>query len=89
MTPVSHLSAAGHPLRDGARRRIPAPLSSRAPPPQNRGGAPLFRASADVVGVEVSVRRNGRPVTELRAADFGSSTTGRSSGRRQLREAAD
>lgn len=32
--------------------------------------SPTFRASADSVSVEVSVRRDGRPVTGLLAADF-------------------
>ena len=31
---------------------------------------PTFRASADFVGIDVSVRRAGRPVTGLTAADF-------------------
>jgi VWFA-related protein len=32
--------------------------------------APTFRARADFVGIDVSVRRGGRPVTGLTAADF-------------------
>ncbi len=37
---------------------------SATPPP------PSFRSSAEVVRVDVSVRRNGRPVTNLTAGDF-------------------
>ena len=39
-----------------------------APPAQDP--APVFRASADVVSVEASVRRDRRPVVGLTAADF-------------------
>lgn len=37
---------------------------------QQPGSAPVFRAGADVVTVDVSVRRDRRPVTGLTAADF-------------------
>lgn len=43
-----------------------APLSGRSP----QDPAPVFRASADVVTVEASVRRDRRPIMGLKAADF-------------------
>ena len=47
-------------------------LAIAAPAGQSRDAAqqPSFRASADLVGVDVSVRRAGRPVANLVAADF-------------------
>jgi len=39
-------------------------------PPAAQEPAPVFRASADVVSVEASVRRDRRPVTGLTTADF-------------------
>lgn len=46
-----------------------APAAGQAPPRSGQG-APVFRAGADAVTVDVSVQRGGRPVTGLRAADF-------------------
>lgn len=43
-----------------------APAGAQAPAPQ----APVFRAGADVVSVEASVRRDRRPVAGLKAEDF-------------------
>jgi VWFA-related protein len=45
-----------------------APAGSSTPPPQDQ--VPVFRAGADVVAVEASVRRERRPITGLTAADF-------------------
>ena len=45
-----------------------SPLAGQAPPAQQP--APVFRAGADVVSVDVSVQRDRRPVTGLTAADF-------------------
>ena len=60
-----------------------------APPAQDP--APVFRASADIVSVEASVRRERRPVVGLTAADFTLLDNGvrAADHRRQLREAAD
>lgn len=42
----------------------------QAPPPAPQPQTPVFRAGADVVGVEASVRRDRRAVIGLTAADF-------------------
>src|SRR5687767_13348336 len=51
-----------------------APYGTVVIPPVRAQGAaeqrPTFRASADAVRIDVSVRRNGRPVSGLRANDF-------------------
>jgi VWFA-related protein len=60
---VAALSAAGLLMSTPA-----APAAQSAAPPQNP--PPVFRAGADVVSVEASVRRERRPVTGLTAADF-------------------
>jgi VWFA-related protein len=49
----------------------PAPLGARqVAQPGAQEQAPVFRAGADVVSVEASVRRDRRAVTGLKAADF-------------------
>jgi Ca-activated chloride channel homolog len=48
----------------------PAVRSGRAQSPTPQTPAPVFRAGADVVTVEASVRRDRRPVMDLKAADF-------------------
>lgn len=45
-------------------------LASRGRPAAAQNPPPTFRARADVVSVDVSVRQRGRPVTGLTAADF-------------------
>jgi VWFA-related protein len=67
MTPVSLLSAALI-LCATALVAESGPGQQAAPPAQDP--APVFRASADVVSVEASVRRDKRPVVGLTAADF-------------------
>ena len=47
-----------------------APPQSAATPPAQQPPAPVFRASADAVSVEASVRRDRRPVVGLKASDF-------------------
>jgi VWFA-related protein len=47
-----------------------SPLTGQAPPPAAQNPAPVFRAGADAVSVEASVRRDRRPVTGLKAVDF-------------------
>ena len=60
----------GASLAVAAAGLVAAPLgaSQTAAPPQDP--APVFRAGADVVTVEASVRRERRPVVGLTAADF-------------------
>jgi VWFA-related protein len=45
-------------------------VAGQQPSPRPQDPAPVFRASADVVSVEASVRRERRPVVGLTAADF-------------------
>lgn len=47
--------------------QTPAPPSTPAP---SQDAPPVFRAGADVVSVDASAQRDGRPVTGLKAADF-------------------
>jgi len=51
-------------------RGMPGIVMALAALTASRDQAPTFRASADFVGIDVSVRRGGRPVTGLAAADF-------------------
>jgi len=50
--------------------RSSPPQSANTAPPAPQTPAPVFRASADVVSVEASVRRDRRPVIGLKASDF-------------------
>ena len=63
--------------------------SQAAPPPQDP--APVFRAGADIVTVEASVRRDRRAVVGLDGGRFRAARQRRGAGdqRRHLREAAD
>jgi VWFA-related protein len=49
---------------------LTAPIGAAETPALPQQQAPVFRAGADVVSVEASVRRNRRAVTGLKAADF-------------------
>jgi len=53
----------------GATALMAEPFARQSSPPA-QDPTPVFRASADVVSVEASVRRERRPVTGLTAADF-------------------
>jgi VWFA-related protein len=45
-------------------------VAGQAPPSPQQQPEAVFRAAADAVSVDVSVQRDGRPVTDLKATDF-------------------